>query len=179
MVWTDDRIDRLKTLFADGLSGSQMAADLGVTRNAVIGKLHRIGLRREQTYKAGGPRPPRPRASRPPRLKAEPRLPRKPPKWNPKTRIVDNINLQPEPIPMPEFVDNIIPVGQRKTLLELKEDSCRWPIGDPGTKDFFFCGGVSVSGLPYCKYHCRVAYQPAPARRARPYHGSENRDRAA
>ena len=63
--------------------------------------------------------------------------------------------------PEPELIDNVIPIGQRRTLLELTEETCRWPIGDPGSADFFFCGGQTATGLPYCAYHSRVAYQPA------------------
>ena len=63
--------------------------------------------------------------------------------------------------PEPELIENIIPIGQRRTLLELNEDTCRWPIGDPATPEFFFCGGKPLDGLPYCSYHSRVAYQPA------------------
>jgi len=67
----------------------------------------------------------------------------------------------------PELIDNIIPFGQRRTLLELTEETCRWPIGDPGSAEFFFCGGPSLASLPYCAYHSRVAYQPAKVRRDR------------
>jgi GcrA cell cycle regulator len=56
-------------------------------------------------------------------------------------------------------------MGQRCTLLELSEDKCRWPIGDPGSQEFFFCGGKSADGLPYCAYHSRLAYQPVNDRR--------------
>ena len=65
----------------------------------------------------------------------------------------------------PELIENIIPIGQRRTILELNEQTCRWPVGDPGSNDFFFCGGNTVTGLPYCAYHSRVAYQPAGERR--------------
>ena len=67
----------------------------------------------------------------------------------------------------PALIENIIPIGQRCSLLELNESKCRWPIGDPGSVEFFFCGGPPVEGLPYCNYHSRVAYQPATARRDR------------
>jgi GcrA cell cycle regulator len=67
--------------------------------------------------------------------------------------------------PEPELIENIIPLGQRRTLLELNEDTCRWPIGDPATPEFFFCGGKPLTGLPYCSYHSRAAYQPANERR--------------
>ena len=61
----------------------------------------------------------------------------------------------------PALIENIIPIGQRRTILELNEQTCRWPIGDPGSTEFFFCGGNTISGLPYCAFHSRVAYQPA------------------
>jgi GcrA cell cycle regulator len=67
--------------------------------------------------------------------------------------------------PEPEVIENIIPIGQRCSTLELREGKCRWPIGDPGTPDFFFCGGKTSEGLPYCGYHSRIAYQPAADRR--------------
>jgi GcrA cell cycle regulator len=65
----------------------------------------------------------------------------------------------------PEVIDNVIPLTQRRTILELTESTCRWPVGDPGSCDFFFCGGNTVSGLPYCPCHARLAYQPATDRR--------------
>jgi len=67
--------------------------------------------------------------------------------------------------PEPEPLENVIPIGQRCSILELSEDKCHWPIGDPGHADFFFCGGKSIIGLPYCAYHARIAYQPANERR--------------
>ena len=72
-----------------------------------------------------------------------------------------------EPEPEPEPIENIIPIGQRCTLLELDHEKCHWPIGDPGQPDFFFCGGKTNAGTPYCGYHARVAYQPPAARRDR------------
>jgi len=67
--------------------------------------------------------------------------------------------------PEVELIENVIPMGQRRTLLELSEDTCHWPIGDPSSPEFFFCGGKTASSLPYCGYHCRIAYQPASDRR--------------
>ena len=64
-----------------------------------------------------------------------------------------------------ELIENIIPLGQRCSILELSEEKCHWPIGDPGTPEFFFCGGRSIDGLPYCGYHSRIAYQPVSERR--------------
>jgi GcrA cell cycle regulator len=72
-----------------------------------------------------------------------------------------DVDLEPEP----KLIDNIIPIGQRCSILELTESKCKWPIGDPSSVDFFFCGGKTVEGLPYCGHHSRVAYQPAADRR--------------
>ena len=69
------------------------------------------------------------------------------------------------PAPEPELLENIIPIGQRCSLLELNDAKCRWPIGDPGSPDFFFCGGHPSGEMPYCAYHARIAYQPAADRR--------------
>jgi GcrA cell cycle regulator len=75
--------------------------------------------------------------------------------------------FEPEIEPEPEVNENIIPIGQRCTILELGEGKCRWPIGDPSAADFFFCGGKTIEGLPYCGYHARIAYQPVDRRRDR------------
>jgi len=68
----------------------------------------------------------------------------------------------------PVTYDNVVPMSQRLSLLELNEATCHWPVGDPSSPDFFFCGGKALSGLPYCAQHSRVAYQPAADRRRAP-----------
>jgi GcrA cell cycle regulator len=73
--------------------------------------------------------------------------------------------IEPQAEPEPELVDNVIPLSQRCTILELNESTCHWPVGDPGTADFYFCGGKAVTGQPYCAFHCRIAYQPVQDRR--------------
>ena len=151
MSWTDERVELLKKLWADGLSASQIAGELGgITRNAVIGKVHRLGL----SGRAKSPSAPRPRKARTGGMMRVPR-----------TAMRGNTALayDYEPEPEPELIE--IPVEQRKTLLQLNEKTCHWPIGDPGSPEFFFCGGETVNDLPYCSYHSRVAYQPANERR--------------
>jgi len=158
MSWTDERVELLKKLWADGLSASQIAAELGgITRNAVIGKVHRLGLsgRAKSTSSAS----PRPRKARSPSHML--RIGRASIRGN--TALAHAYDLEADA--EPELIDNIIPIGQRRTILELNEQTCRWPVGDPGSSDFFFCGGNTVTGLPYCAYHSRVAYQPATDRR--------------
>jgi GcrA cell cycle regulator len=156
--WTDERVELLKKLWSDGLSASQIAAELGgITRNAVIGKVHRLGLSgRAKSTSAGAPRP---RKARAPSHML--RIGRGAIRGNTALAQVYEVEVEAEP----EMVENIIPIGQRRTILELNEQTCRWPVGDPGAGDFFFCGGNTVSGLPYCAYHSRVAYQPVTDRR--------------
>lgn len=159
-MWTDERVELLKKLWGEGQSASQIAAELGgITRNAVIGKVHRLGLSgRAKSPSSTAPRPRKPRA--PGHMM---RLPRPAMRGNTALAPMYEAELEPEP----ELVENVIPMGQRCTLLELNESKCRWPIGDPGTPEFFFCGGAPAEGVPYCSYHSRVAYQPAVARRDR------------
>ncbi len=156
MSWTDERVELLKKLWSDGLSASQIAAELGgITRNAVIGKVHRLGLSgRAKSPSAGVARP---RKMRSPML----RIGRGAIRGNTALAHAYEIEAEAEP----ELLDNVIPIGQRRTLLELNEQTCRWPVGDPGSGDFFFCGGNTIEGLPYCAYHSRIAYQPPADRR--------------
>ena len=149
MSWTDERIESLKKLWADGLSGEQIAAELGgITRNAVIGKVHRLGLSHRSTAASGAGRP------RNGRSKSE----------GPMLHIPSSV-YKFEPVSEVELLE--IPVEQRKTLLQLTEKTCHWPVGDPGSGDFFFCGGETLKGTSYCAFHSRVACQPADERRRR------------
>jgi GcrA cell cycle regulator len=158
MSWTDERVELLKKLWADGLSASQIAGELGgITRNAVIGKVHRLGLsgRAKNASNAA------PRARKPRTHSHMLRVSRASVRGN--TALAHAYEIQTDAVP--ELIENVIPIGQRRTILELTEQTCHWPIGDPGGADFFFCGGNTLTGLPYCPYHSRVAYQPASDRR--------------
>jgi GcrA cell cycle regulator len=157
MSWTDERVELLKKLWSDGLSASQIAAELGgITRNAVIGKVHRLGLSgRAKSTSSASPRPRKVRSS-----SHMLRIGRASIRGN--TALAHAYEIEEAE---PELIENIIPIGQRRTILELTEQTCRWPVGDPGSGDFFFCGGNTVTGLPYCAYHSRVAYQPPGERR--------------
>ena len=157
MSWTDERVELLKKLWSDGLSASQIAAELGgITRNAVIGKVHRLGL--SGRAKSTSSTAPRPRKARSPSML---RIGRPAIRGN--TALAHAYEVEPEA--EPELLDNIIPIGQRRTILELNDQTCHWPVGDPGSADFFFCGGNTLDGLPYCAHHSRVAYQPPSDRR--------------
>jgi GcrA cell cycle regulator len=184
MNWTEDRVELLKKLWSEGLSASQTAIELGggISRNAVIGKVHRLGLSaRAKSQSSSVP------------------LQRKPRAQGHAIRIGrgggggvhGNTALAPlqayeaqayatqayatqayatqayanDVEPEPQLIENVIPIGQRCSILDLNNHKCRWPIGDPSLPDFFFCGGKSVGGMPYCAYHSRMAYQPAADRR--------------
>jgi GcrA cell cycle regulator len=152
----------LKKLWANGLSASQIAGELGgITRNAVIGKVHRLGLSgRAKAPSSSVPRQRKPRA--PSQMFRAPRT-----MMRGNTALAQMPSYDYDPEPEPELIENIIPIGQRCSLLELDQEKCHWPIGDPGQPDFFFCGGKTNAGTPYCGYHGRVAYQPPSARRDR------------
>ena len=164
MSWTDERVELLRKLWMDGLSASQIAAELsnGITRNAVIGKVHRLGLsgRVKCAAPSSAPRP-RPAAPRPQRPVA-------PRPAGAITRGATALALHPEafvqPIARP-VEEVVIPISERVTIMELREGMCRWPLGDPATPDFRYCGGRSDIGAPYCAAHARMAYQPAQDRR--------------
>ncbi len=172
MPWTDDRVELLKKLWSEGLSASQIAARLaqGVTRNAVIGKVHRLNL-------SGRAQQPRNAAPRAPRKQREPSHPGRgtgtpslPTAGNTALKPMIRAEAQPRPaaLPAPEpmrLVD--IPKGGRITILHLSDKTCKWPIGDPGHDDFCFCGHGPRDGSPYCEYHARLAYQPLQDRRHR------------
>jgi GcrA cell cycle regulator len=158
MSWTDERVEMLKKLWADGLSASHVAAELGgITRNAVIGKVHRLGLAgRAKSPTSTGSRPRKPRSQ-------ILRVSRPVMRGNTALAEVYEYETDAEP----GIADNVIPITQRRSLLELTAQTCRWPIGDPGNPDFFFCGGRTAGDSPYCAHHSRIAYQPSHLRRDR------------
>ena len=171
MSWTDERVSNLKKLWMDGLSASQIAKQLGgVTRNAVIGKVHRLGLSgraapsqpSRPTYRAARPRPTQ-APSAPRRIEPAPRAvvasqptPPAPRRIEPAPRAVAAVQPAPPPA-RPAVLD----LPGTATVLTLGAHMCKWPIGDPSSDAFSFCGRRSDEGQPYCVEHSRVAYQPA------------------
>ena len=148
MGWTEERVAILKKLWLEGLSASQIAKQLGgVTRNAVIGKVHRLGL----SGRAAPSKPARPafKAPRPARpAAAAPSAPR---------RIAEPVAAAAA-VPAPRYVDE---APGSATVLTLGAHMCKWPIGDPALETFTFCGRRTGGEGPYCGEHARVAYQPA------------------
>lgn len=195
MSWTEERVEILKRMWSEGQSASQIAKELGgVTRNAVIGKVHRLGLSNRTQTGAKPDSPSEPAdAAAPPQaaVSGEPANTTAPP-------AKDAAAKQPAAVPVPRPVvpmrKPIVPAGQplppqpspneispealatqreiekqakRLTLMELTERTCKWPIGDPATDDFWFCGLPVQSGKPYCEAHVNVAFQPMSSRRDR------------
>lgn len=166
MAWNDERVELLRKLWAEGLSASQIAGRLGgVTRNAVIGKVHRLGLSGRATTS-------RVKMIRPRNRAAAPGVPAAKRAATPARRFAQSGNpalrqlYQPDAEPFIPSVEELdIPLAERKSIQTLTECSCRWPIGDPQLADFHFCGKNKVPGLPYCEFHARRAFQPPQARR--------------
>ena len=147
--WTEDRVGALKKLWLEGQSASQIAKQLGggVTRNAVIGKVHRLGLsgRAAPSQPARATfRPSRPRPAQPTQA---PSAPRRIEAVQPRAVSTPSV-----PAPMPDLPGTA-------TVMTLGAHMCKWPIGDPSSNEFSFCGRRSSEGV-YCVEHARVAYQP-------------------
>ena len=153
MAWTDERVELLKTLWAEGLSAAQIANKMGgVTRNAVIGKVHRLGL----SGRATPAKPQRGRISAP-----EPREETAAPSAAPR-RLVAKPTA-----PEPEFIAPLVlDSGDPTTVSTIKNNMCKWPIGDPAKDDFHFCGQPTLPGKSYCAYHAHMAFQPPQQRRS-------------
>jgi GcrA cell cycle regulator len=171
MNWTDERVERLKKLWAEGLSASQIAAQLGgVSRNAVIGKVHRLSL--PGRAKAGGT----PAAARTPkRASSAPRASSYASRMSTRTvarqqgatmlKEEIEIDAMQEMEYYRPIANVVVPISLRLGLTDLTERTCKWPVGDPLKDDFHFCGCESPDSSPYCTYHQRLAYQPVNERR--------------
>lgn len=152
MNWTEERVALLRKLWTEDFSASRIAAELGgVSRSAVIGKIHRLGLcgRGKPTWSTK--RQPRPRV--PPSQRQVCR-----------TASIGNTALKMRPElfeePQPQPSDSIVvPIARKLTIEKLTEHTCKWPIGEPGHQEFHFCGHDSLEAMPYCQYHARLAYR--------------------
>ncbi|WP_113446923.1 GcrA family cell cycle regulator [Rhizobium cremeum] len=170
MNWTDERVEKLKRLWAEGLSASQIAAQLGgVSRNAVIGKVHRLSL--PGRAKAGGSVATTRTAKR---TATPPRAQNYAPRVTTRTvarpaganMLKEEIEIEGiEEIDIAPASNVVVPISRRLALTELTERTCKWPIGDPMKDDFHFCGCESSDNSPYCNYHAKLAYQPIGDRR--------------
>lgn len=193
MSWTDERIELLQKLWLQGMSASKIASELanGLTRNAVIGKVYRLGLSGRTkadatpaTQQASRP-PARPHVGRPAPHPAQGRGAQGQsvhrhsiPGHLAQAQVTQNASfirgntalaVQPvafeTPAPAPSR-DVVVPIVEPVTILELRDSMCRWPIGDPTQADFRFCGARKTPGEgPYCGCHAAIAYQPQQDRR--------------
>jgi len=143
-TWTTDRVERLKSCLDAGFSCAEIAREIGVTRNAVIGKISRLKLSRVKDAMA---------ARRERRLAPSMQRPR----IVTQHQILMALRAAPEPPARELAAGN----GHRCSLFELGQGQCRWPINEPGAEDFCFCGDQPVAGLPYCAPHARMAYHTA------------------
>ncbi len=153
-TWTPERVEQLRHFVVNGLSCSQIAAEIGVTRNAVIGKIHRLGLSSAHPPGASGRScPPRPRPRR----------------ASSHSRLMRLMFSEGEPLTGATKAPAPIESTQPCSLLDLVNGKCRWPLeqesGDRRAGDLLFCANQSVPGLPYCTGHARMAYR-LPARRS-------------
>jgi GcrA cell cycle regulator len=147
MAWNDERVELLKKFWAEGLSASQIASKMGgVTRNAVIGKVHRLGL-------SGRATPAKPQRGCDPSLSADC-----------EADAFDRSEIETLVVE-PEFIQPaVLASGDMATVATIKGNMCKWPVGDPAKDDFHFCGQAAPTGKPYCAYHAQMAFQPAQRR---------------
>ena len=142
MSWTPERENKLKELWKKGHTASQIAEMIGgTTRNAIIGKAHRLNLQARAVSKKSSPK-----------AKTENIVPRKEEKLSRKAKfrsLLLDKNFEPE---------------NPKKLEELTDDTCRWPIGHPYEENFYFCGRKPMEKFPYCKLHVLYAFQPKNAK---------------
>ena len=205
MSWTPERVEILKKMWSEGQSASQVAGELGgVTRNAVIGKVHRLGLSNRGTvaskeHELEGNKEGLKTLKATKKLMADKKISKQPSKPN-IVKEMSRINSesqkkglgkqpfqstnksiiftanQPLP-PQPstseiseETLKNVKSLEQKSkklSLMDLTERTCKWPIGDPATEEFWFCGHTAEQGKPYCETHIEIAFQPVTARRER------------
>jgi GcrA cell cycle regulator len=146
-TWTPERVEQLKSYFEAGLSCRDIAVNIGVSRNAVIGKLSRLSLTRTD-----------PEERRLRRRKATTGATRRP---TPNQQLLMLRDAYPQQADGAPIVS-----ANNCSLLELSEQRCRWPISSPGAEDFCFCGNTPLGGMPYCSGHYRLAYQSGTRLRA-------------
>ena len=168
LSWTDERVELLRKLWLEGLSASRVAADLGggVTRNAVIGKVHRLGLsgrvKAQVPSSVNRARPNKPQNTRTPMPQRAIGMP-----MRGNTALA--VQARPMSLPQPQRMSgDVVPMAENVTIMDLRESMCRWPVGDPSSSEFRYCGGKAPIGDgPYCSFHSRMAYQPMHDRRHR------------
>jgi GcrA cell cycle regulator len=154
-TWTPERVEQLRSLVVTGLSCSQIGAQIGVSRNAVIGKIHRLGLSPGRPS-GGAARTCPPRARHPRAATSQRRLLRL--TWSDGASVAEEATAA-----------GAVACAQPCSLLDLEHGKCRWPVGEPAggaAADFTFCGNATTEGFSYCAGHARMAYRMPARRRA-------------
>ena len=162
MSWTDERIALLKKMWKEGKSAAEIAKTLGkgVTRNAVIGKAHRMGLSgRPSPIKKPAPAKKEPASKKTPASPPAPAAPRAAASGKKSAAPKTNPALAREAEEMKTIQKEVVPPGGGVALIDLTERMCKWPIGDPREPDFTFCGRANRTNTPYCAEHAAMAYQ--------------------
>lgn len=166
-TWTPERVEQLRMFVVTGLSCSQIAAEIGVSRNAVIGKIHRLGLAPGRP--AGTPARACPPRARRPRFSPQRMFPRlicagAASPANAGKRGALHVANGSDPFVGHPAVESTQPCS----LLELARGKCRWPVGDQvsGAAEFSFCGNNVIAGFSYCAAHARMAYRLSARARA-------------
>ncbi|MEO3998075.1 GcrA family cell cycle regulator [Mesorhizobium sp. CAU 1732] len=165
MNWTDERVEMLKKLWSEGLSASQIATQLGgVSRNAVIGKVHRLKLSARGRTSSAQPRVKKTVTTT--TVKATVRPTRPVTMTVGANALATQFDAEPIARQVMRPQENVvIPISRKLTLIQLTERTCKWPNGDPLSEEFNFCGNEAGENGPYCGYHSKVAYQPVSERR--------------
>lgn len=139
MVWTNELVEELKQLWEKGLTTGEIGKALGVTKNSVVGKAHRLGLN-----------------SRPSPIRRN-------------DEEEETVNVETAPVEKKKPVKKAAPPKKEVekkaeklfTVSDLTSTSCRWPIGDPKDENFHFCGKEALPDKPYCAEHAAIAYVSA------------------
>ena len=195
MAWSDERVAILKKMWLEGNSASEIAKELGnITRNAVIGKVHRLGLSNRdinisKTGSSSTKAVKSVKRGRPPIVNKDIKKKGRPEKLKEQRDINDTPDDKDKSVTSlanskrsndsklevvsdlsEETLKDLLKVEMKSkkiSLMELTERTCKWPIGDPATDTFWFCGHESEPGKPYCKTHISIAFQPITQRRSR------------
>jgi GcrA cell cycle regulator len=162
MDWTDDDIQRLRALWAEGHSTAEIGRRMGVSKNAIVGKAHRLDLQGRPSpirrSEPGAPtarrsrRPPVPRLADIMPMTATVTVPAAPPPYHPipTLRRIPTPEQRPAPVPR---------MSNPPTATTVSNRPCCWPIGEPGTSAFRYCDALALNGKPYCEEHAQLAYR--------------------
>lgn len=146
MIWTDEVVEELRKMWDRGMTTGQIAKALNVTKNSIIGKVHRLCL-------TARPSPIKKTPAKDVKKSAPEKAPVKPVKE--KKVSVANV-VEKTPLPSPSVTE--VPEETNIPLVKLDNHSCRWPLGDPKDDDFCFCGKRVKTGQTYCEEHASIAY---------------------